>query len=79
MLTTRQARTLIRKYEPRAEIWTNKVKDPAVRHVKFYDHGGNSVLIAELQKLGGETNVSFTDCTTNYAVASGVIVRCQFE
>ena len=42
MLTTLQARAIIRKHRPRAgtwidPIWTNKVKDTSVRNVKIYN------------------------------------------
>lgn len=84
MLTTKQARAIIRKHIPNAgswynPIWTNKVKDPTVRTVKCYDAGDNSQLIKELKRRGGAGTVRTTEPAGDWSHAGGIIVTCQFE
>ena len=84
MLTTKQARAIIRKHMPNAgswynSIWTNKLKDPALRTVKCYDDGNNTKMIAELKRKGGAKNVRTTEPTGDWSHAGGIIVTCQFE
>jgi len=84
MLTTRQARAIIRKYDPNAgrwynPIWTNKIKDPALRTVKCYDSGNNDKMIKELKRQGGAKNVRITPPAGDWSHAGGIVVTCRFE
>jgi hypothetical protein len=81
MLTTLQARAIIRKHRPRAgtwidPIWTNKVKDTSVRNVKIYNVDNDTALILELERAGGEENVSCTSFSNYSSFAGAIIVRC---
>jgi hypothetical protein len=82
MLTTKQVRAIIRKHIPNAgswydPIWTNKLKNPALRTVKCYNTAANSTaLIAELHQLAGEENVRLTP-NAPWARAGGIIVTCR--
>lgn len=75
--TTKQIRQIMRSYG-RNDIWTNKVKDPSVRHVKCYvpwQYSTASQLFRTLVKVAGEMNIAITDTSFNQAF----IVRCRFE
>ena len=84
MLTTLQARAIIRKHNPNAgswfdPIWTNKLKDPSLRTVKCYDAGDTTKLVRELKRRGGAKNVRITPPTANnggQVHTGGIVVTC---
>ena len=79
MLTTKQVRKIMQAHgrggvwDP---IWTNKVKDLTVRHVKCYHIGGDA-LLNELKKTAGASNVWVTEAPdVGTQQMSGIVVRC---
>lgn len=85
MLTTLQARAIIRKHDPNAgrwynPIWTNKLKDPTLRTVKCYDAGNTAKMIKELKRQGGAKNVRITPPAGDWPRGhGGIVVTCRFE
>ena len=87
MLTTKQVRAIIRKHIPTAggwfnPIWTNKLKDPALRTVKCYDAGNTAALVRELKRKGGAKSVRITAPSANHCGqmhTGGIVVTCTAE
>jgi hypothetical protein len=68
---------------PYATVYTNKVKNPAVRHVKVYAYALTVGELFELQIFAGAGNVHMTIPTRGnpdtYGSSRGIIIRCMYE
>jgi hypothetical protein len=64
-------------------VYTNKVKNPAVRHVKVYAYALTQDELLALYQFAGLNNVRETFPTHGYPYAygssRGIIIRCAFE
>ena len=64
-------------------VYTNKVKNPAVRHVKVYAYALTQDELDALRIFVGAENVHMTIPTrgypATYGTSRGIIIRCTFE
>lgn len=64
-------------------IYTNKVKNPAVRHVKIYEYALTPAELDALRIFAGPRNVHTTIPTRGYpdtyGTSCGIIIRCMYE
>ena len=87
MKSTKQVRAWIQAHVWLAPsyvtVYTNKVKNPAFRHVKIYLDEMTTAEFNELSKFAGSANVRVTTPTREYpdrwGSRAGVIIRCTFE
>ena len=83
MKSTKQVRAWIRAHVGNVTIYTNKVKDPAVRHVKIYADNLTLDELGALHAFAGGQNVHFTYPTGGYpdtfGSRAGLIIRCMYE
>jgi len=80
MLTTKQVREIMRKGSWTRWIYTNKVKDPSVRHVKCYynpRYNKDAAVLAKLKELAGNDNVWVTKGARYGNSLQGIIVKCK--
>jgi hypothetical protein len=68
---------------PRVAVYTNKVKNPAVRHVKVYAYALTQDELLALYQFAGLKNVHETFPTRGYpdtyGTSRGIIIRCMYE
>lgn len=79
MLTTKQVRDIMRDGCWQGWIYTNKVKDPSIRHVKCYYNPRNSkdvALLHTLKREAGADNVWVTKGAGYGFSLPGIVVRC---
>ena len=86
MKSTKQVRAWLRAHVsamPRVTVYTNKVKNPAVRHVKVFLYALTVDELFALQIFAGAGNVHITIPTRGYpdtyGSSRGIIIRCTFE
>lgn len=86
MKSTKQVRAWFRAHVsavPCITTYTNKVKNPNIRHVKVYLDELTDSQFASLRVFAGAANVKVTTPTRGYpdlwGSRAGVIVRCDFE
>jgi len=86
MKSTKQVRAWLRAHVgqvPYVTIYTNKVKNPAIRHVKIYQDEMTMAEVVDLHKFAGFANVRVTSPGRAYpdrwGSRAGVIIRCAFE
>ena len=64
-------------------IYTNKVKNPAVRHVKVYAYALTQDELDALRIYAGARNVHITIPTRSYpdtyGTSRGIIITCMYE
>jgi len=86
MKSTKQVRAWLRAHVsamPRVTVYTNKVKNPAVRHVKVYAYALTQAELDALRIFAGAKNVRMTIPTRGYpdtyGTQPGLIIRCMYE
>lgn len=83
MLTTKEVRKIMRKHGAWfGVIYTNKVKDPNVRHVKCYYNANNrddTEMFKQLQELAGAENVKVTKGAGYGYAPKGIVVKCKMS
>jgi hypothetical protein len=83
MKSTKQVRAWIRAHVGNVTVYTNKVKNPAVRHVKVYRDNLTLDQLGALATFAGSRNVNITYPTRGYpdtyGSQPGLIIRCMYE
>lgn len=86
MKSTKQVRAWLRAYigqVPYVTVYTNKVKNPAIRHVKIYRDEITAAEFHDLSMFAGSVNVRVTTPGRAYpdrwGSRAGVIIRCMYD
>ena len=83
MKSTKQVRAWIRAHVGNIVVYTNKVKNPAVRHVKVYRDNLTPDQLGALATFAGSKNVHVTYPVQDYPYAygsrPGLIIRCMYD
>ena len=83
MKSTKQVRAWLRAHVGNITVYTNKVKNPAVRHVKVYAYALTQNEQDALRIFAGARNVHMTIPTRGYpdtyGSSRGIIITCMYE